>query len=315
MNRLIGEYTGEVHGNLVIGLAGIHGNEFAGIKALDLVLKMIEVEPITNPGFIFRGKLVALRGNLAALRLKKRYVDKDLNRNFRKTRLDKIRNGSQQISFSEDREALELIEMIEKEIEAYKPRKVIIIDLHTTSSPGGIFTIVTDEEESLRIAQEMHAPVIKGMIDGIKGTTMHYFNSANLGIETRAITFESGQHEDPNAIKIAIAAVVAGLRAIDCVNAHDVESLHDETLINYSKNLPSVTELIMKHSIEEGDNFRMKPNYLNFQKVSKGEVIAEDKNGPIAVEEDGILLMPLYQRLGEDGFFLIKNKPEYEVHQ
>lgn len=50
----------------------------------------------------------------------------------------------------------------------------------------------------------------------------------------------------------------------------------------------------------------MLPGYENFQLVKKGEVIAEDSNGPIVVKEDGLLLMPLYQNKGEDGFFIIK---------
>ena len=54
----------------------------------------------------------------------------------------------------------------------------------------------------------------------------------------------------------------------------------------------------------------MYPNYKNFQRISSGEIIAEDNEGPIEAPEDALLLMPLYQSQGEDGFFLIK-KLEY----
>ncbi len=314
MKRIIGEYTGTEYGPLIICIGGIHGNEFAGVKALDLVLKMLEVEHIANPEFTFRGRMVAIRGNLSALKLKKRYVDKDLNRNFNKLRLDAIIKGEIHAEYTEDYEAIEIIRFVRNEIKDYQATKVVIIDLHTTSSPGGIFTIVPDDLPSLKIAKEMHAPVIQGMIDGVKGTTMHYFNSENLGVISRTISFESGQHNDPKAVTIAIAAIVACLRALGCVNPHDVESQHDKILINFSKNLPSVTKLIMKHPIKPSDNFKMKPDYLNFQRVYKGEIIATDVNGPIAISEDGILLMPLYQDQGEDGFFLIKEIKEYEIH-
>jgi succinylglutamate desuccinylase len=315
MDRIIGRYTGKEYGPLIVCIGGIHGNETAGIKALDLVIKMLEVEPIVNPDFTFRGRIVAIRGNLPAIAAGKRYIDKDLNRNFIKSRIDKIRDGILEPRYTEDLEAIKLINTIKAEIKDYHAQKVVIIDLHTTSSPGGIFTIVPEDKESLRIAREMHAPVIKGMIKGIRGTTMHYFNSDNMGIICKTVTFESGQHEDPKAITIAIAAIVACLRAMVCVDGQDVENQHDNILINFSEKLPSVTELIMKHTIHPGDGFEMKPNYLNFQKVKKGEIIAKDHNGPIQVPEDGILLMPLYQDQGEDGFFIIKSISEYEFHK
>lgn len=315
MDRLIGEFNGVEYGPLIICIGGIHGNELAGVKALDLILKMLEVEPITNPNFEFRGKLVAVRGNLAAIKAGKRYIDKDLNRNFRKTRLDKIMAGELPHLYSEDYEAIELINFIKNEIRKYHAKKVVIIDLHTTSSPGGIFTIVPEDADSLRVAREMHAPVIRGMLEGIKGTTLHYFTSENLGVISRTVTFESGQHDDPRSVNLAIAAIVAVLRAMGSIDGKNVETQHDKLLIDYSMNLPSVTRLVKKHSIEPGDGFKMKPNYLNFQKVTKGEIIAYDNNGPIAIEEDGILLMPLYQDQGEDGFFIIKQIEEYEFHQ
>ena len=43
---------------------------------------------------------------------------------------------------------------------------------------------------------------------------------------------------------------------------------------------------------------------------SSARDIAQDKQGPIEAPEDALLLMPLYQSQGEDGFFLIK-KLEY----
>lgn len=315
MDRLIGRYTGTEYGPLIICIGGIHGNEQAGLKALDLVLKMLEVEPITNPEFEFRGRLVAIRGNIPAIKAGTRYIDKDLNRNFIKSRIDKLRNGDLKPQYSEDAEAIKLINAIKAEIKDYHAQKVVIIDLHTTSSPGGIFTIVPEDNESLKIAREMHAPVIKGMIDGIKGTTMHYFTSENLGLICKTVTFESGQHDDPSSITIAIAAIAACLRAMGCIDPQDVESQHDNILINFSEDLPSVTKLIMKHSIVPGDGFMMKPNYLNFQEVEKGEIIAHDNKGPIAVPDDGLLLMPLYQDQGEDGFFIIKTITEYEFHK
>lgn len=310
MDRKIGEYIGKAHGSLVVCIGGIHGNETAGIEALKKVLKMLEREPERNPEFVFKGKFLAIHGNLEAIKSKKRFIEKDLNRNFNKQRLDNLSTSE----VHEDKEAQEIIALVRHEILAYRAEKLLLIDLHTTSSPGGIFTIIPEDDRSLDIARSMHAPIIRGMTKGVQGTTMHYFNSVNMGLPTKSITFESGQHKDPNAIIIAVAAVIAALRSLGSVMPHDVESIHDEILKNYSLNLPSLTKLIMKHSIHAGDGFEMLPGYLNFQAVKKGEVVAKDKDGNIAVPEDGLLLMPLYQKQGEDGFFLIKRIEQYEFH-
>ena len=82
LERVIGQYTGEVKGPLLIVLGGMHGNEPAGVKAIDLLFKMLEVEPITNPEFKFHGKIIGIRGNLRALEEGKRFIVKDINRQW-----------------------------------------------------------------------------------------------------------------------------------------------------------------------------------------------------------------------------------------
>ena len=77
-------------------------------------------------------------------------------------------------------------------------------------------------------------------------------------------------------------------------------------MISLSEPLPPVVHLIECHSIEPGIKFSMNEGYLNFQEVKKGEHLANDKNGPIYASEDSLILMPLYQKKGEDGFFLVK---------
>jgi succinylglutamate desuccinylase len=193
-----------------------------------------------------------------------------------------------------------------EEIQDYQPDEVIVLDLHTTTAYGGIFSIATDDPKSVNIAVELHAPVITGLLEGIQGTTLHYFNTENIGIETTTVCFESGQHEETLSVNRAIAAIINCMRTVGCVRSEDVENRHDALLIEYARGLPKVSELITTHSIQPGDQFRMVPDYKNFQKVKQGEILAFDRNGPIEAIEDGLILMPLYQKQGEDGFFLIR---------
>lgn len=306
-NRIIMEYEGQQNGPLFFVIAGIHGNEKAGIYALQLVSKMLEVEPITNPSFSFHGKLIGLTGNVAAVNNKVRYIHKDLNRIWSKEAINANKKKSKSFLTSEEKEQLELLAIIDDEKENYNPTAIYILDLHTTSSGGGIFTIPNDDESSLSIAKTLHAPVILNMLEGIKGTTLHYFNNdLSDKIKITSVTFEAGKHDDPLSINRCIAAIITFLRTIGCVAQEDVENIHDDILKDYSLNLPALSKLIYKHEILPGDNFIMKPGYKNFQPIKKDDVLAQDRSGVIQSHCDGLILMPLYQPQGEEGFYVIK---------
>ncbi len=306
-NRIIGSFTGQKQGPLLICFGGMHGNELAGVQALDIIFKLLEIEPRTNPEFEFFGRFLGIHGNLSALEEGQRFIEKDLNRLWTDENVNRILNTAPELLNTEEKEVQEIMNIIRHEVDIYQPDKIVMLDLHTTTAHGGIFSIATDDPASVKIAIELHAPVIKGMLEGIKGTTLHYFRPDNFeGREVVGVAFESGQHEDPLSVNRAIAATINCMRTIGCVKSEHVENRHDKLLIDFSKDLPKVSELIMCHSITDEDAFEMLPDFKNFQKITKGQLLAQDKNGPIYAESDGLILMPLYQPQGDDGFFLIK---------
>lgn len=318
--HIIGEYEGEEKGPLIICLAGMHGNEPAGVEALRIIFQLLEKEPVSNPGFYFKGKIIGLLGNLKAYKAGKRHGVKDLNRIWTIENIRRLKRVHAEDLIHEDREMKELMDILEDQIESYQPESIILLDLHTTSAGGGIFTIATDDPESIRIAVELHAPVITGMLNGIKGTTLHFFNKENIrrlvpdlpeSTTVTAVAFEAGQHEDPLSVNRCIASLINCMRSVGCVRAEDVENRHDRLLQDYSKNLPKVAELIKVHSIGPLDDFEMLPGFNNFQIVRKGEHLANDRHGQIFAQEDSLILMPLYQPQGSDGFFLIKELEGY----
>ncbi len=309
--RIILDYNGDHPGPLLIVFGAMHGNEPAGVKALELMAKMLEVEPITNPDFTFCGNMLGLIGNFRAYNEGKRYINRDLNRQWIKADIDQFKYDSYESLTPEQVEIIENLEIIEDYILRLKPEKIIVLDLHTTSSKGGIFTICTDDPESIKIAVELHAPVIKGLLSGLQGTSLHYFTTENLGIPTVGLTFESGQHDEALSVNRAIAALTNCMRTIGCVKAEHIENQHDSILIEYSRDLPKVAELIYRKDIKDSPYFEMLPDYQNFQKVYKGEIVAKDSDGDVEIIEDSHILMPLYQKQGEDGFFLIKSLVGY----
>jgi succinylglutamate desuccinylase len=324
LQRIIGQYDGEKHGDLIIAIGAIHGNEPAGVHALQLLFDMLQKEPSRNAAFRFSGRLVGLIGNVQAFERRTRFVKKDLNRQLtveniakiRKNREEELQKGTPQYmacndipsigkSDFEDFEALELIEMIENQILSYQPSRLIVLDLHTTSADGGIFSIVSDDPESVALAETLHAPVVLGMVNSVGGSTLHYFNEQNTGVPTVAVAFESGKHDDLYSTRRAVAWLVHALRSVGAISTHDVENRHEIVLKNYSNNLPKTVQLVGSHPISASDEFKMFGNFRNFQPVRKGEILAKDRNGFIVAPQDCRVLMPLYQAQGSDGFFLV----------
>lgn len=305
--RVIGKYEGNERGPLLILFGAMHGNETAGVKAIDLMLKMLEVEPITNPEFSYAGKVIGIIGNLEAYRKKQRFIDRDLNRSWKRENVEKAFDSVKGNEFAELTEIRYIIQNVFKEIKTYKPSKIYVLDLHTTSSGGGIFTIVPEEEkESMAIGQELGAPVITNMTKDIKGTTMQYFTTENMGVPTVCFTFESGQHDDPLSINRAIAAITNCMKIIGSIDGRHIENRHNCLLVEYSKGLPGLSRLIYKHEIKAEDDFVMKEGYKNFQRIKRGEILGRDHKGVVKSPKKGLILMPLYQKQGDEGFFLVE---------
>ena len=306
-NRIIGQYTNKNRGPLLVAIGGMHGNEKAGVLALQSVVEMLNKEPEINPDFQYIGNFLAIKGNLKALNEGKRFIDKDLNRSWTEENIELIQKLDSSQLNAEQNEIKEILALLKEETLNDQPDKIVVLDLHTTSSHGGIFSITTDDEESIQIATELHAPVIKGMLQGVTGSSIHFFSGKNMGIPTTAIAFESGQHEDEFSVKRAIAGVINCMRTIGAVDAYHVENKHDEILKEFSKDLPKVSRIVGKHSIQDNAKFAMLPNYKSFQVIRKGELLAYDSCGEVLSPIDGRILMPFYQKQGEDGFFLIQS--------
>lgn len=303
-SRLIGWRKGIDQGPLLIVIGGIHGNETAGVQALFDLFDRMDREPTRNPRFKLLGNIVGLRGNVGALRAGTRYLDRDMNRLLTPATLAKARTGA--IDYAEEREFLELHEAIATCVEYFRPDSLHILDLHTTTAFGGTFSITSDDPRSEAIAKGLYAPVVRGILTGIGGTTLHFFNDQNMGLPTTTIVFESGQHDDPISVDYATSAIINCMRTIGCVAPIDVEAKHDNLLKRHFKQLPNVVELVHTHHIQPGDAFVMRPGYENFQPIAEGEHLADDRNGRILAPCDGLILMPLYQAQGEDGFFVVR---------
>ncbi len=312
MERILGRYEGEKNGPLVLVFGAMHGNEPAGVAAIQEVFNMLDREPTTNPGFVFSGQLVGLVGNLAAFGQNQRYIAQDLNRMWHTDFVAGILAGNITKTMHEHWELEALAKAIRAEIGRYQPAKVILLDLHTTSASGGIFTIPLESDpESVLLSASLHAPVVLGLLDGLEGTFMHYaHHPASLlrapNRSVHALAFEAGQHSDSLSVNRAISATIGLLRGVSSVRNRDVDNHHDAILQEYAINLPKMSRITHVHHIAPDEAFVMRPGYVNFQPIEQAEYIADNRFGPIHAPSQGHILMPLYQPQGVDGYFLVE---------
>lgn len=312
MNRIIGQYGGTRPGPLVIAVGGLHGNEPAGVHAVTEIFQMLEQEAAVTPGFEFRGKLLGLVGHLQAFQRGLRFINEDLNRIWLTDKVEKILAENPQDLRDEAVEIRELYTAICQVIQTERPTTLVLLDLHTTSADGGIFCIPSDETDGVALYRDLHAPVILGLFEGLHGTLLRFakeggFAQGGFPQRTFGAAFEAGQHDDPLSVSRSVAAIVHALRVLDCIEEDTLDSRHHDDILRQSgEHLPQVTRLEYVHPIEPEDHFKMRPGYSNFQPVQQGEELADDINGPVASPSDGLILMPLYQPKGTDGFFIVR---------
>lgn len=309
--RIIGIRSGSKPGPLLILLAQIHGNEPAGYKAVKEVFEKIDEELFEKPHFDFRGNIVAIHGNMEAAKHQERYLHQDLNRIWQKENVERILGSPEEkLRNSEEIQLKEIMAAVQTSIEQFEAKKVILLDLHTTTAHGGMFIIPSKDEKSRQLGLQIHAPVLHGFLDDLDGTILHYFRQKNFPqIDLTSICFEAGQHDSPNSIEHAVSAIIQCFTAAGGFFKEDIEMKHQMLLTQDSQGLPKEAQLIYCHHIEIGDHFRMREDkiYRNFDFVTKGEVLASDRYGSVRALCDGRILMPLYQKQGNDGFFIIKD--------
>jgi succinylglutamate desuccinylase len=297
--RELGTYGGQTAGPLVICIGGIHGNEPAGALALQRVLRRLhEAAPP------FKGELVAFAGNLGALNGGTRYLSRDLNRMWTPERLDLLKDQACGApTESEEQEQRELSAVIWSAL-TRKRGDVIFLDLHTTSSEGAPFAVISDTLINRHLAMRLGVPVILGLEENLDGTILNYINEFGYA----AVGFEAGQHQAPSSVENHEAAIWLTMVEAGCLPPEDAPDLLAlrRKLAQASSGLPPVLELRYRHAIQETDEFVMEPGYTNFQRVQKGQALAKDRRGEVRAPESGLLFMPLYQRQGEDGFFLVR---------
>lgn len=293
--RVVGSVRGREPGPTLIVIAGIHGNEPAGILAARRVLDRLAADDAA-----LRGELIVLAGNLAALRLGRRYQAKDLNRVWSEERVEELRHRPKAELDPEDREQLELLDRIEDAM-ARARGPVHLLDLHTTSARGIPFVLFGDTLRQRRFGFSFPLPVILGLEEQVDGVLSGYFTQRGC----ISVSIEGGQHDDAASVDNLAACVWVALVAAELIDRRRAPE-HDASyalLESRRGALPPVMEVTRRWAITAEDAFRMAPGFANLDRARRGQLLAHDARGEIRADEDGLVILPLYQGLGSDGFF------------
>ncbi|AXG68562.1 succinylglutamate desuccinylase [Kordia sp. SMS9] len=295
VKRTIYSHTNPKATKTLVFIGGIHGNEPAGIYGLQHVIAAICKHKLE-----LQCNLYALAGNLNAIQKNIRYETTDLNRLWTHENIQKI---TSQTTFNsqEEKEQAELHECIQDILNTHSGT-FIFIDLHTTSSETIPFITISDSLKNRAFVSNFQLPIILGIEEYLDGPLLTYINEFGY----IALGFEAGQHEDPEAVKNCETFIWQALMAAEALTKHTIEPLNvlPKNFLKV-KNLGTFYEISDRYHLKKEENFTMKPGFKNFDTIQKSQEIATSNSTTINANVSGKIFMPLYQKQGDDGFFII----------
>lgn len=302
--RQIGRVLSEAPGATLITVGGIHGNEHAGIHASRRI-----VERLAGGDIPFAGEVLSLAGNVGAIALGRRYVSLDLNRVWSDGQVAALDTSSVLDSrpqldapIAEHHEQCELLAAIRAAI-ARARGPIYLVDLHSTSAAGVPFIAAgtSAAQRTFIERSRLPLPAIIGLEDKVDGALSAYWNKNGC----TAITIEGGQHDDPGTIDNLEACLLLVLEGAGIVAKGAIaETAPGRTMLdNRRGDLPRMMEVVSRFAITPDQGFTMMPGFRNVDFASALQLLARDKNGEIRATADGLVILPLYQGQGNDGFF------------
>lgn len=257
-------------GKTVTIMAGVHGNETAGLKAVKTIIPDLKIDNgLVN--FVF--------GNPRAIVAGVRQIEMNLNRAFCP---DSELTVEQKQSYERVR-ALELMKILDQ--------SDALLDLHSSATLGSpAFAIC--EEHSFDLASQLPVEIISNGWDKLEpGGTDYYLNCQNKV----AVCLECGHHEDQKAQAVAMRSISIFLAHHGIITKSTVE------LDLRSKKFVTMTSLYKTKT-----NFKPITNFSDFQNLEKGQVIGHDGDKSVLCEKDNQLIVFCRERKlpNEEAFLL-----------
>ncbi|MCH9686458.1 MAG: succinylglutamate desuccinylase/aspartoacylase family protein, partial [Deltaproteobacteria bacterium] len=178
VERILGVYEGQRPGRTVVVIGGMHGNEPAGIMAARSVLAQLR-----SRGIDMAGKLVGVAGNLQAIAIDQRYMERDLNRGWTVDSCRRVNDPDAQAQLRpEDVEQRGLLDVF-RPLEAESAEPLAFLDLHSTSGPAAPFSIIPDVARNRDLALSLPIPTVLGLEEILEGVMFGYLvDRGHMGV-------------------------------------------------------------------------------------------------------------------------------------
>jgi len=311
------QFAGLEPGPKLLISAAVHGNEIAGVGAIEKVMAALDNGALT----LLRGTVTFIPVvNPLAHQLGRREGDRNLNRNLRPPVV---------VQDFED--------LIARQLCPWLAWADVLLDLHTFQGQGPAFAMMGPRNNSGPLEPFTHEQA-EGQLALCVGTDRiveGWLSTYALGLQRRAerdatiggggrtsalqqdphygvgtteymrsqggycITLECGQHADPHAPEVAHKAILRVLTQLGMIAPGAVEPRSDN-----KPELLQLYEVIDRES--EGDQFVK--TWASFDPVSKGDPIGARADGtPVLAPNDGRIVFPAANaKPGSEWFYLAR---------
>ncbi len=187
---------GKNNGKTLVILAGVHGNEKAGVKAFDKLIPKLKIK---------KGTVFFIYANLKALKQNKRFIDFNLNRCFNNNLSKEIRNSA------EGKTALEII--------PYLKKANFVLDIHESNSEKSKPFIIS-EKNSFYLIKFLPAEIVTtdwGLF--YPSSSVHYANSHGGD----GIAIELGYLGDPRGVDKAENVILNFLTSLNFIEGEPIQ--------------------------------------------------------------------------------------------
>lgn len=261
-------------------LGTVHGNEVAGTKAIEKIIKSFAEEELA----LIAGELLCLAPvNKLAYEKGLRFIDQDLNRVLQKKEKPETHEAC-----------------VANKLASVIDECDVLFDLHTTLAPGPVSVFIDfPTENNKRFACALGAEY--SLFDWPKvydsneykfesyDTTRYAFEHGKDGV-----ILECGQHNDPHSVEVARLGIIRALAHYKMITSKEV--VQSKPTQVYMKKLES--------KLSNRDSFVKRWGHLEYLKA--GEVIAIRSNGQeIRTKENSRILFPKHgAQAGDEWFYL-----------
>lgn len=311
----IHQFAGLKPGPRLLVTGAVHGNEVAGVGAIQRVMDLLD-----------RGELTLLKGTLTMIpivnplahRLQRREGERNLNRNLRVNPIPQD---------FEDRVANQLCPWL--------AASDVLLDLHSFNNPGPAFAMLgpRDNDGDLEPFRHEKAEGQLALAVGTQRIVEGWLSTYALGLKRRAeksvdgsrrqalqqdphygvgtteymraqggycITLECGQHADPAAPEVAFRAILRTLVLLGLVAPGCVEPADPARPV----------ELLQLYEVIDRDHAddRFERQWASFDPVVQGQRIGTRADGsPVLAPADGRIVFPNDKaQPGHEWFYLAK---------